>query len=56
MSRPGKNIGVWEKSTNPGLLGGTEVSVMIKTATHSLEFYLLPDYTLMATNTLPIPF
>ena len=28
LSRPGKNIRVWEKSTNPGFLGGKEVSVM----------------------------
>ena len=28
MSRPGKNIRVWEKSTNPGFAEGKEVSVM----------------------------
>ncbi len=28
MSRPGKNIRVWDKSTNPGFAEGKEVSVM----------------------------
>ncbi len=28
MSRPGKNIRVWDKSTNPGFAGGKEVCVM----------------------------
>ncbi len=29
MSRPGKNISVWDKSTNPGFAEGKEVSVML---------------------------
>ncbi len=28
MSRPGKNVRVWDKSTNPGFAEGKEVSVM----------------------------
>ena len=28
MSRPGKNIRVWDKSTNPGFAEGKEFSVM----------------------------
>ncbi len=35
MSRPGKNIRVWDKSTNPGFVEGKEFSVM--TGVHGSE-------------------
>ena len=40
MSRPGKNIRVWDKSTNPGFAEGKEVSVMARIHTFKSHYII----------------